>query len=184
MNNQRITETLTTLISKKRFEHSTRVAKKAQELAGVHHLDIDKAYVCGLIHDCAKELSPTSSDVEYDKEHIALYASYPAVWHSFVIKPVCKYYFGDISEDVLDAAMYHTTGKSNMSDLQKIIFVADFLEPLRVIQHRDFFESLAVSSLDKAVFEVALAKLKWLLTSKLSIHPNLFDCYNFYCKLR
>ena len=76
--------------------------------------------------------------------------------------------------------MWHTTGKADMSDLEKIVFIADFIEPNRTVENRQFIYDLAYQSLDKAVFEIAFFKLNFLLKSRKSIYSKLVDCYNFY----
>jgi predicted HD superfamily hydrolase involved in NAD metabolism len=180
MDIQLIQNTLTTLISQNRYEHSVRVAELMFQLAQKYGVNPNKAYLAGLIHDCAKEMSPTSSAVCFDDQEIALYETFPEVWHAFVVKAVGIHYFGTISEDVLDSAMYHTTGKANMNVFQKIMFVADFLEPGRRLDGRKHVDVALKISLDKAVFEISVFKLQDLLNQKRSIHSNLFDCYNFY----
>ena len=78
------------------------------------------------------------------------------------------------------SAQWHTTGKKDMSPLEKIIFISDFIEPERRHAERDSIHDLAYTSLDKAVFQVAYQKLKYLLAKQEAVFPKLLDCYNFY----
>ena len=70
-----------------------------------------------------------------------------------------------------------------MTILDKIIFVSDFVEPSRQHMNKDDIREIAFKSIDKAVFLVAYHKLLYLVQKKVSIHPNLLDCYNYYNKI-
>ena len=176
-----IKETLKSLVSDFRYEHSLRVAKESLDLARHYQLNSDDAFVAGLIHDSAKEITVFESDLNLSEFHLSLYESFPAVAHAFVLDVVVSAYFSDISDTVIQAAMWHTTGKAAMSDLEKVVFIADFIEPFRKASNRQFVYDLAYQSLDKAVFEIASFKLNFLLESRQSIYSTLLDCYNFYC---
>lgn len=174
---------LKTILSQYRYEHSIRVAKMAADLASVYEVDNQIAYCSGLIHDCAKEISIEFLGIDFNSEEISLYQQYPEVWHSLVVKKVSCYFFGELPQEITQAATWHTTGRSNMTMLDKIIFVADFIEPGRKHMNKDEVREVAFKSLDKGVFLVAYYKLLYLLQQKRSIYTSLLDCYNFYIKI-
>ena len=105
-----IKETLKSLISDFRYEHSLRVAKESLDLARYYQLNSDDAFVAGLIHDAAKEITVFESDLNFSEFHLSLYKSFPEVAHAFVLDVVVATYFSDISDTVIQAAMWHTKG--------------------------------------------------------------------------
>ena len=172
--------TLKSLLSDYRYEHTLRVAKESALLASHYSINSDYAFLAGLIHDAAKELDISQLDLNFTDFHLSLYQSFPAIAHAFVLDVVVPAYFLDVPTIITEAAVWHTTGKADMSDLEKIVFIADFIEPNRTIENRQFIYDLAYQSLDKAVFEIAFFKLNFLLKSRKSIYSKLVDCYNFY----
>jgi len=177
-----IKETLQSLITKKRYQHSLRVADASSRLATHYNYDTNKAYLAGLIHDAAKDLDPFTSDIPLSDFQKSLYENFTPVAHAFALSSVVDRYFFNIPEDIIQSAQWHTTGKENMTLLEKIVFVADFIEPERLYSERSTVESLAYESLDKAVGYIAWFKLNYLVTSREPIYLKLLDCYNFYNK--
>ena len=119
------------LLKEKRFKHSLRVAKLAVKMAKANHLDVHKAYIAGIVHDCAKELS--KKDVmrlmkKYFPEHLD--ENY-AIYHQYLAPLIAKKYFGIVDENIYDAIQYHTTGKVGMDKLAKVIFCSDKTDPGR-----------------------------------------------------
>ena len=175
-----IKSVLKTLLSDYRYDHSLRVSQEAYLLAKRYHLDVENISLAGLIHDAAKEIDVFNSQLPFRDEHILMYKNYPAVGHAFALDVVIPSYFGALSDDVIQSAMWHTSGKEKMTDSEKIIFIADFIEPQRSYPERLEVSKLAYESLDKAVFEIASFKLQHLLKDRKSIYSKLVDCYNFY----
>lgn len=117
-------------VKKKRFDHSVSVAKTCEMLAKIHHVDSEKAYIAGLLHDATKEMDEEFHDCYfrlYDEDKISLPLP---VKHSFS----CKYYLRDKlnlhDKEILDAVYNHTICSSR-SKLCRIIYIADKREPLR-----------------------------------------------------
>lgn len=177
-----VKNTLKTLVSDRRYEHSVRVAELAQALAKHYKENELSAYLAGLVHDCAKDMTPQSSILEFSDQHEQLFKDYPAIWHAQVVPVVAAHYFMGLESDVIQAATSHTTGRAAMSNLEKIVFIADFCEPGRSFSQRKELEHLAFDSLDTTVLEIASLILARLIQQKRSIHPNLLSCYNFYQK--
>lgn len=117
-----------------RYEHTLGVAYTAACLAVLNGVDSRKAVRAGLLHDCAKCID--------DAEQIALCEQYgiaisaferrnPFLLHAKLGAFVAKKEYGEQDEDILNAIRNHTTGRADMSMLEKIIFVADYIEPGR-----------------------------------------------------
>lgn len=119
----------------KRYEHTLSVAYTAANLAAVHGLDVDKALVAGMLHDCAKCLSHKKQVTLCSKNNMQL-SELEALEDSPLIHAkagsiLAKEEYGIGDEDILNAIYYHTTGRPQMSPLEKIIYIADYIEPGR-----------------------------------------------------
>ena len=174
---------LSELISEKRFDNVNRVSEVAGKLAVKHGEDEQKARLAGLLHDAAKEQSPDKmlemgfSDSEIDRE---TFGSFPKVWHAFVAPEFCKTIFSINDDATLSAMKWHTTGKEEMTPLEQLVFVEDYIEPGRNLPDRAYIEDLAFKSLDDACFALSFTTLRSLLNRGLNIHPLSVSCHNHY----
>ena len=114
-------------LSEERYEHSIGTAECAYELAEKFGLDKEKAYLCGLIHDCAKcfsneELKSKICDCAdlCDGELIN-----PKTYHAPAGAILAKNELGICDDEILSATRWHTLGKLEMTDFEKVIFIAD-----------------------------------------------------------
>lgn len=122
------------VLQPKRYEHTLGVRYTAASLAMRHGCDVKKAQLAGVLHDCAKSYSEEellSMAEEYkipvrDAERAA-----PYLLHAKVGAYLAEHMYGINDKDVLEAICYHTTGKPDMTQLEKIIFIADYIEPNR-----------------------------------------------------
>jgi len=174
---------LSGLVSPKRLAHILRVADTAKALASMHGEDPEKAYLAGLLHDTAKQLTPAMAlekGVPLSASEIALYNDYPKPWHAFVAPTVCRFLFSIQDNDVLDATKWHTTGTHHMSALQQIVFIADYIEPGREVSDHHYIRDLAMKSLDQGTFALSCSTLVSLCERGLNIHPESLACYNHY----
>ncbi len=112
-------------LTPQRFSHTFYVVKRGQELARDQLKD--KAFVACLLHDVAKYI-PKS---EYGKYRFTQGDLPDSVVHSFLGSFVAQADFGIDDQDILSAIAYHTTGRPNMSELEKIVYVADKTEDSR-----------------------------------------------------
>lgn len=170
-------DTLKPRMSQSRFVHTLGVAYTAAALAMNYHYDnVDRAMLAGLMHDCAKGLS--------DEEKIGLcldsgvmisdaeYAN-PSLLHAKAGAIIAEEEYWIHDEEILNAIRSHTTGYPNMTMLQKIIFVADFIEPNRddIIPYLDRIQELAFKDIDKCVLEILERSLKYLEKKGKEIDP-------------
>lgn len=119
----------------KRYEHTLSVTYTAANLAAVHGVDVHKALVAGMLHDCAKCLSHKKQMALCVKSHVQLSEleaeeNSPLI-HAKAGSVLAKEEYGITDEDILNAISYHTTGRPQMSPLEKIIYIADYIEPGR-----------------------------------------------------
>ena len=140
-------------LNEKRYNHSLSVAKLAKELALCHHVDPDKAYMAGLLHDCTKYFDESLHD-SYLKYYDPDKLSYPeSCKHSFSAKYYLKEKLNFHDKDILNAIYNHTICFSN-DKLSIILYIADKREPFRKIE--DNTVELAKKDLYKA-----MKQLEW-----------------------
>ena len=145
---------LTSNLSSKRLSHSIGVSNTAVELAVQYGAEPDKARIAGLLHDCARELSSNTllqlaegfGILVNDIELVS-----PFLLHAPVGACLVRMEFGVTDEEILQAIQYHTTGRPDMSLLDKVIFLADYIEPNRSFPGVQHLRKLAFRNLDKAV---------------------------------
>ena len=182
MNIKEIKSKLKGLLKEKRFIHSCGVAATARQLA-IHYqyTDVDKAELAGLIHDCAKNLSLTDMQQTVNQANMQvdsfMYNS-KALLHGPVGMILAQKWFAVKDKDILSAIYYHTTGRPNMSLLEKIVFLADYIEPSRDFPGVENIRELSKLSLDKAVLCAYNSTIKHLLDIDAYIYPLTIDGRN------
>ena len=168
-------------LNEERYEHSLGTAECAAELAERFGLDKDKAYLCGLIHDCAKcfkneELKEAICNCKdlCDGELIN-----PKTYHAPAGALLAKQELGICDEEILSATRWHTLGKSDMTDFEKVIFIADKIEKrTRPLDFRKPIEDALEKSLDHALLVCYGNTIKSLVDRNLKICYQTIEIYN------
>ena len=165
-------------IGEKRFNHVIRVKDMALKLN--NGIDEKKVETAALLHDCAKY------NEEYFLEKYKDYCDFSneiinnkAVVHSFLGPIVAKYEYGIEDIEILNAIKYHTTGRENMTDLEKIIFLADACEEKRDYKGVEKLRKLAFENLDDAVLFSLDETIKSLIDRKNIIFPLTIKARNY-----
>lgn len=185
---EELQEELKLVLKKKRFNHSVGVRYTAQSMAMKFGLDIDKAGTAGILHDCAKYLSDDKMLSECEKYKLTLSPAEklkPSLLHAKVGAVYAREFYEVEDEEVLSAIRWHTTGKPSMSDLDKIIFIADYIEPERKILPRmQEIREMAFTDLDKTMYLILDNMISYLeeteKENKKSIDSYTVDAYDFY----
>lgn len=169
---------------KMRFRHTIGVADTSACLAMRYGYDIEKAYIAGLLHDCAKCVPDEIKIQECNDNNIEIsdieYNS-PYLLHSKLGAFYARTKYGITDNDICSAITYHTTGKPDMSLLDKIIFIADYIEPYRnKAGNLSEIRSLAFIDIDKAIKVVLHDTIEYLKESGKPIDRTTVDTYNFY----
>lgn len=173
-------------IGEKRFLHTLRVAETAVELAEIHGIDSEKAKIAGLLHDCAKIKDINLLKLEAKKYDLLLTQDMmraPQIIHSHLGAILANRLYGIDDEDILNAIAYHTTGRPNMSELEKIIFLADYIEPKRNFPGVEKARELARENLDKAMYFALNNTLKFLVEEDNFIATETVHARNFYWEM-
>ena len=173
-------------IGEKRFLHTLRVRDTALELAKIHGVDQEKAEVAGFLHDCAKIRDHEDLIKAAKKSGLLLTKEMqkaPQIIHSYLGAIYARDLYGIEDEEILNAISYHTTGRANMSDLEKIIFLADYIEPMRNFDGVERARELAREDLDAAMYFALNNTLKFLVDHDTYIVPTTVTARNFYKEL-
>lgn len=168
-------------LSPKRVKHSQGVAETAVFLARRYGYDIKKAELAGLLHDYAKNLKEKElleiaieNNLIFDKcEIYAPYLLHGAVAAYLLEKEGIVY---DI--DILNAIKYHTFGRVNMTLLEKIIYIADYIEPNRTTANIDVVRKICYDNLDKGLLACVKSTVNWLISANSFIHPFSISLMN------
>lgn len=158
----------------KTFKHSLATCKFAIKYATAFKLDYEKVFLAAILHDCAKCLA------DYSMFEIPENSKHTQVAHAFAGRTVAKCIYGVSDESILDAIYYHTTARPNMSDLDKLIYLADKLELTR---EYDGVEPLRIAlkyGLDYA-FKLCLESgIKHLKLANKIIYPLTLEAWECY----
>lgn len=187
MRTEEIRKDLETLLSPSRFQHSVGVAESAKALAQHYSIDGEKAYLAGLIHDCAKELSRPVQLVYAMRAEWGFDLSqlpFPFLYHGPAGSVFARHRFGIEDPDILKAVSLHILGMPDMSMLEKIVFVSDYMEPNRRFHWREEIEKAAFQSLEEAMVLGCKITTDYLTSSGARIHPNMLSTRDFYENLR
>lgn len=169
------------MLSEKRVQHSVNVAQEAKKLAKKFGADPDKAEIAGLLHDILKDTPPDKqlkiiSDSGIIMTDVELSAK--KFWHAVGGAVYIRDQLGVDDPEILNAVRYHTTGRKNMSMLEKVIFVADFISKDREYPGVDELRHTARKNLDKAIVEGVAFTLRELLDRGEAVVPETLDTYN------
>lgn len=177
------------ILKPKRYLHVLGVQFTCASLAMKYHANIEKAQIAGLIHDCAKHLSDEMQLEECIKYKIPvseIETKVPALLHSKVGAYYAKSLYGIEDEDILNAIMYHTTGRPNMTLLEKILYVADYIEPSRPadkMRGLNEVRGMAFEDLDATIVKIASNTLDYVNSGMGEVDETSIDTLNYYRKL-
>ena len=175
-------------LDENRYEHTLGVMFTCASLAMVHGYDLKNAQVAGLLHDsakcipnkkklkiCAEHHIPVS---DFEKEH-------PFLLHAKLGVYIAKAKYNVTDKEILSAITYHTTGKPDMTMLEKIVYIADYIEPMRYKASRlPEIRKLAFEDLDECMYEILKDTLEYLEEDSADdIEPTSKEAYIYYKEL-
>ncbi|WP_409301803.1 bis(5'-nucleosyl)-tetraphosphatase (symmetrical) YqeK [Peribacillus sp. SCS-155] len=167
-------------ITEHRYIHTLGVVDTALQLAKRFGGDTQKAELAAIFHDYAK-FRPKEEMKEIIisqnmREDLLVYN--PELWHAPVGAFLVEKEAGITDREVLDAINYHTSGRVNMTLLEKIIFVADYIEPGRSFPGVEEVRKTAESDLDGALIQSLRNTISFLLLRNQAVYPDTFHTYN------
>lgn len=167
-------------MSERRFRHVLGVEETAVALAAKYGADEAKASIAALTHDYAKERPNDEFEliIRRDGFDLALLNYGNEIWHGLVGADIVQRELAIDDEEILQAIRVHTTGAAKMSLLDKIIYVADYIEPGRDFPGVKEAREIALVDLDAAVAYETKHTLLHLIEQEHKIYPKTLETYN------
>lgn len=165
-----------------RFQHVLGVEETAIQLAERYGCDVQKASLAALLHDYAKEMDDTMFHdliAKYDLDKDLLNWD-NNIWHGVVGAYKIAEDFGLQDREIFQAIQRHTVGAAQMTLLDKVLYVADYIEPNRDFPGVDEARALAKEDLDKAVAFETAQTVAYLAKKCIPIYPQTLETYNAY----
>lgn len=190
MNEQMMTirKQLESKLDPMRYEHSVSVSYTCMALAMRYGYDLQKAELAGILHDCAKRYSDTVLIDKCKKHEIALTEDElraPAVIHAKYGAWMAENKFGIRDEEILSAIRCHTTGKAGMGLLDKILYIADYIEPRRnKASNLPQMRYLAFQDLDETMFQILESTLQYLEKKGGNVDSMTRQAYAYFKERR
>ncbi|SFJ10260.1 bis(5'-nucleosyl)-tetraphosphatase (symmetrical) YqeK [Thermoflavimicrobium dichotomicum] len=165
-----------------RWEHTLRVRDTAMALAEGESVDLQKVELAAILHDYCK-FWPAEKLMAQIKENnlpeeLLLYNK--ELWHGPVGAEIARKEWAIEDEDILNAIRYHTTGRPGMSPLEKIIFLADYIEPGRQFPGIDKVRQMAKTNMDQALLQSLDNTITFLIEKRQKVYPLTLITRNYY----
>ena len=182
---KKLTKAMEEVQTGKRFQHTLGVEFTAAAMAMKYGLSVYNAQIAGLLHDCAKCLSDEKLIKICNKNNLPVSdveKRNPYLLHGKAGAFLAKSEYGIDDQDVLNAIEWHTTGRPGMSDLEKIVFIADYIEPGRKnAPNLEEVRKMAFEDLDCTMIRILQDTLNYLKASdKGEIDPKTMETYEYY----
>ncbi|NLG93391.1 MAG: HD domain-containing protein [Clostridiales bacterium] len=168
-------------LSQKRYEHSLCVCDEAVRLAKIYDANEQKAETAGILHDIMKDVPPDEQlkmMMRYDILLTDVERSAQKLWHAMLGAAYVENELHISDTEILNAIRYHTTGREQMTTMDKIVFVADFISADRDYDGVEELRKAAAISLDQAVVDGLTFTIKDLAQAGKPIHPDTINAYN------
>lgn len=169
-------------VSENRYKHCVEVAERAKELAEQYHNNIEKAYVAGLLHDCAKQFdSETMLKLAYEAgiDVTETEESQPvALLHAQVGAYIAGRDYCINDKDILQAISFHQSGGVGMTALDKIVALADGTIQSRSDLYLGNIRKILKSDLDAAYLEIYVYSVTNLMKNRLLLDNKKSLVYN------
>jgi predicted HD superfamily hydrolase involved in NAD metabolism len=173
-------------LTEHRYQHTLGVMETAISLANQYGADVKKAELAAIFHDYAK-FRPKE-----EMKEIIVSQGFPTdlldynseLWHAPVGAYLVEKEASITDSDVLDAIRFHTSGRPGMTLLEKIIYLADYIEPGRHFPGVDEVRDMAKENLDRALLKAVQNTILFLMKKNQTVYPDSFYMYNDLVKNR
>ncbi len=180
----KLKKSLKKVLDLKRYEHTLGVAYTATSLAMCYGANMKQAEIAGLLHDCAKSIDNDKKLSLCEKFNIQINEverKNPFLLHAKLGSFYAMKKYGIRDKEIINAILNHTTGRPEMSLIEKIIFVADYIEPNRKqAPNLSQIRKLAFHNLDHALLIILEDTLKYLNATETDIDPMTQKTFEYY----
>ncbi len=181
MNIKYINKKLRKKLKKKRYTHSLSTANEAKKLAIKYKVDEDKAYIAGLLHDCAKQFTKKQMKTYIKSDEYCIeFINSKTLMHAPVGAIIAKKKYGIEDKDVLTAIKYHCYARPNMTVIEKIIFIADKIEITRKFKDIDYLRYLAYRNLDQTLLYCLNFTIEQIKKEEGYLYSNTINAKKYY----
>lgn len=180
----KIQKKLSKYLDEDRMTHTMGVMYTCAALAMAHGYDLKDAQAAGLLHDSAKCI-PNKKKLKMCEEHkipvTEFESTHPFLLHAKLGAYIAREKYGITNEEILTSITYHTTGRPGMSILEKIVYIADYIEPMRdKAPNLSKIRKLAFEDLDECMYEILKDTLVYLDENPKDIDSTTKDAFLFY----
>lgn len=184
INLQKLQKKLRKELDEDRYRHTMGVMYTAASLAMCYSLDLYQAQIAGLLHDCAKCIPNDKKLKMCEKYHLEVTETElaaPFLLHAKLGAFLAQEKYGVDDADVCAAVRWHTTGKPDMTPLEQIIFIADYIEPMRQkAENLALIRRVAFQDLDEACYLILRDTLQYLKKGSGRIDQMSAQAFDFY----
>ena len=170
-----------------RYEHTMGVMYTCACLAMVHGYDLQDAQCAGLLHDSAKCIPNPKKLRICEKQGIEISdfeRAHPFLLHAKLGAYIAREKYGITDENILSAIASHTTGKEEMTVLEKIVYIADYIEPMRdKAPNLEQVRKIAFEDLDECMYEILKSTMDYLGDDPSKVDLTSLRAYNYYRSL-
>ena len=171
-------------LDESRYEHTQGVMYTAAAMAMRYGVNIHQALTAGLLHDCAKCITGEKKLKLCKKNHIDISdaeSKNPSLLHAKLGAYLAAEKYNITDQMILDAIRSHTTGRPAMSLLEKIVYIADYIEPGRKeLPNMQDVRTLAFQDIDQCLYRILKDSLVYLKSKDMTIDPTTEKTYEYY----
>ncbi|WP_064092426.1 bis(5'-nucleosyl)-tetraphosphatase (symmetrical) YqeK [Rossellomorea aquimaris] len=180
MNREEALQKVKSHLTEHRYVHTCGVMETAIQLAKKFGADEKKAELAAIFHDYAKFRNKDEMKTIIIEEKLSsdLLKFNSELWHAPVGAILVQREVGIEDQEVLDAIRYHTSGREQMTTLEKVIYLADYIEPNRQFPGVEEVRELSNTSLDKGIIKALQNTMTFLMKKNQGIYPDTFRFYN------
>lgn len=180
MNREKALEIVKKQLTKHRYEHTLGVMETAVQLAEKYGADKKKAELAAVFHDYAKfrDKEEMKSIIQEQQLGDELLQFNSELWHAPVGAYLVEKEAGITDQEILDAIRYHTSGRPNMAILEKVVYLADYIEPGRHFPGVEEVRIMAEKDLDQALTQAIKNTIHFLLKRNQCVFPLTILTYN------
>jgi predicted HD superfamily hydrolase involved in NAD metabolism len=169
-------------LKESRYVHTLGVVQSACSLAKINGVDEEKTKIAALIHDAAKNMKIDEQYKILKENNIdmdIISENSPQILHGWVAAILAKELMGVTDEEIINAVKYHTTARKSMSKLEKIIYIADYIEPNRDYPGVEELREITFSDLDKGVLMGIDNTITFVIKQGQLVHPLTIEARNY-----
>lgn len=155
-------------VGSKMYCHCLRTMEEAVKLAEIYNIDVEKARIAGLLHDCGKLIDKKIENLKHASEGAE------------IARKIYK--IEDV--DILNAIRYHTTGREAMNMLEKIVYIADKIEPNRNFEGVEEIRSMAYYNIDNAIVKSLNSTIDYVKQRNMSVDVESVKTLNYLIKVK